>query len=524
MTVNAGRVELDIVALAKDQLTATMREVNRTLGDTKRQLDATKDAAGASATGVQGFVAKIDGIKGGLQPLNKARELFENLRGNFLALPLAIGGAVIGLGKLIADLADAGSASERLRLKADDYTKALASLRAEIDRLRIANQQETKEQQEGRKTAEERQQAYAEATDKLMALNEQLRDARSKWDAIGHSAFAVFSNSQTKYLEIVKIENDIKEVEELRVKTTSEVADNIERQADAAKELERAAANEQVKAMMARAFPGAFVGDPFAGATVAGAKPPKPPKPPGGRGPSTDAPDMAKRLAEHQRNALDVLDSMGFGATDSDAKGPGERSSRAHGMIGSAIANHATEVAKLTSEYERFAAIINDNVAPAMPVLAKSLDGIAQIYTAISIGGQESSKGIIGGIDAIISANAAWFKTEREKTAFMGAKEILMGIATEFLNPPEAVGHFIAGAGLLALAGASSGGSKGRGTGAGRGAGPSSLDGSGGGGRSGGPTTIVLNLAPGSDPQAAGRAVLHVLSSMRGTGSGAGYV
>lgn len=183
----------------------------------------------------------------------------------------------------------------------------------------------------------------------------------------------------------------------------------------------------------------------------------------------------------------------------------------------------------LAQSYREFANVITNVVGPAAPELAGMLKSIGDLYVAIQVGGEGAAKGIVSSIDGILQANAAWFKTQQEKDAYLGAEQILLGIATQFVPglQAEAEGHFIAGAGLLLLAAASGGGGGGARGGGGGGSSrsaatsPGGNPALGGGSSGGGPSTVIYNIevSPSTDPQGVGRAIRQASYATRGTGN-----
>jgi hypothetical protein len=91
--VNAGRVELDIVAVAKDQVSATLREVNASLAGTKAQMEGVKQANGSVAESNRGLYAS-------LKPTFQLQEQFNKILGlgGFIGI---VTGAVVGLKEII---------------------------------------------------------------------------------------------------------------------------------------------------------------------------------------------------------------------------------------------------------------------------------------------------------------------------------------------------------------------------------------------------------------------------------------
>ncbi len=85
--MNAGRVELDLVAVGKDQVSAMLRNIESQAKKTAGEMDKV-----AKSTG--GFGDKLGELKDSIAPINKAREAFENLKGNAMMAVGAFAGVV----------------------------------------------------------------------------------------------------------------------------------------------------------------------------------------------------------------------------------------------------------------------------------------------------------------------------------------------------------------------------------------------------------------------------------------------
>lgn len=116
---NAGEARLDVVALGRDEITAAVNKVNGELDKMREKLAlyekaqrGTADGAKVATQGAKGVASGIDEAKGKLEGLNKGREVFENLRSNFLFVGGAIAGAVVALGGWIDKLFEANSAAK----------------------------------------------------------------------------------------------------------------------------------------------------------------------------------------------------------------------------------------------------------------------------------------------------------------------------------------------------------------------------------------------------------------------------
>jgi hypothetical protein len=71
------------------------------------------------------------------------------------------------------------------------------------------------------------------------------------------------------------------------------------------------------------------------------------------------------------------------------------------------------------------------------------------------------AQGVLGSVDAIANAGAAWLKDEKARTRFLGAKELLLAAPLWFIDPAQAAVKTATGIGLLALGGGGGGGASG---------------------------------------------------------------
>lgn len=227
-SVNAGRVELDIVAIAKDQVSATLREVNKSLAGTKQQMDAVKGSAGGGLGGL--FASAKEGIK----PVNSIREGFENIKANVLGLPTMVGAAVTGVVALASALEEADVAGEALKKNAQEYAEAIRGVVDWVKQLRSENGKETKEQQDAAADRIKKQEALRTATENLLFLESEIKTVRDRQAATAESWAGWLADSKSAYLEIHTLENQRLEAEREIARLTAESAENIQRQATAA--------------------------------------------------------------------------------------------------------------------------------------------------------------------------------------------------------------------------------------------------------------------------------------------------
>lgn len=139
---NAGEARLDVVALGRDEITAAVNKVNGELDKMREKLAlyekaqrGTADGAKVATAGAKNVGSGIDELKGKLAGLNKGREVFENLRSNFMFVGGAIATAVVALGGWIDKLFEANSAAKwwrehqaDVRSNAEQIAKIIADL------------------------------------------------------------------------------------------------------------------------------------------------------------------------------------------------------------------------------------------------------------------------------------------------------------------------------------------------------------------------------------------------------------
>ena len=90
---NAGSVELDLVAVGKDQVSAMLRTLEANVRKTAQEM-------GQAGTAAKGFGDKVDDVKKSIAPMNKLKETFNQVRENAFFVVGAVAGVVVGLGKL----------------------------------------------------------------------------------------------------------------------------------------------------------------------------------------------------------------------------------------------------------------------------------------------------------------------------------------------------------------------------------------------------------------------------------------
>lgn len=452
--VNAGRVELDIVAIAKDQVSATLRQVNAALAGTKSQMDAVKGSA-AQGGGLGGLVASA---KQGLAPVNSLREGFENIKSNILGLPLAVGGAVTAFAGLVSALAEADTAAEALKVNAQEYAEAIRGVVDWVKELRIKNGEVTKEEADAQDRRNKQQDDLRAATEKLLYLDSEIAQVKERQDGVSRSAFGWLTQSKSAYLEIKSLQNQRIEAEREIERLTRESAENIQRQATAS----------LLTAGLRGAASGAGAGVETIDQTIAVRA-----RRLRGGGRSSDAAEMAKRLYESQRAALDELAYLGAGDSDTGSAASGKRRGGLAGGIGGQmkmLADNKAAVAKLADEYSRLGSSIMGLAGP-LGMLSSDLGKVTSaLGTGLTAAAQFTSGDILGGVTSVLGGIIDLFgNTEKRARGIVRDAQSAMN---------------------------------------------------------GGPSTIIYNIdvKPGTDPQTVARSLRQTEYASRGTGRRAGGV
>lgn len=120
-TVNAGRVELDLVAIARNQVSATLREADQSLRQTKAQMDAVKGTAESTSTS---FSDLWKGMKMGAGVLAT------------LGLPGVIAGVVSAIGDLVSVESEYAKSTRLATERTKDFLSATQALEQAITQFR----------------------------------------------------------------------------------------------------------------------------------------------------------------------------------------------------------------------------------------------------------------------------------------------------------------------------------------------------------------------------------------------------
>lgn len=484
---NAGRVELDLVAVGKDQVSAMLRQVE----SQARQMATGMKEAGA-ATGDVG--AKLDGLRGKASGVNKVREVFENLRSNAFFVVGAVTGFVDIAVTAVGAIAD-------LVAGADQAAKAMAYWEKQ--------QQETNDAiKKGWQALDKFKTSPMESA--LSDINVQLAKASQ-----------LMADLKDDEDERRKILGDVRRLREVQAAIESDIARDQERQADAWDRIERRMREASlINVPLISPFTGnaddLAIGRNFAG------EPETPEQKAarekrladaiekarggrgGGRGPDTDA--LFKALIERQQKlASDATESV-FG---SSSGGGNISMAGTSSEGGSALARMATDAEKLRDALNGVAAATSALAGDKFPELFGALSEIQTITQQVTDGKMKLGEALAASGAAALANTAKAIGGIRAEAALRAAYEVGLGFAT-LANPIESAGHFTAAALLGAVAVGAGGGSGG-------------VRASSGGGResasSGGPTTVVYNFSTMvTDRQQVTTALRQSQRSSRGTG------
>lgn len=467
---NAGRVELDLVAVGKDQVSAMLRQVDAQLKKTAGEMKS----AGAETS------------RFSLGSLKAVRE------SAFWAA-----GAIVGVGAALVELTEALSTNEQA-IKVWETTQKnvvgyLDKTRALVEQIEglLGKPPPTQAQRAAEELLvqwDKNNQAIREAEAALAAHNKRLEDARKGMvGLLGDAAPAI----QTELKEIVRLENAILDLKLQQA--------NAESASTRLRETQIAQAQRLLEIMQAV--------DPYAETITVRA-----PRRGGGGG------GVTRRLRAQRGDFFgQSAPSPGrFTSVDMSGEwfktpaGDGGSEGGESGDGGSALARMATDAEKLRDALNGVADATSALAGDKFPELFVALSEIQTITQQMTDGKMKLGEALAASGAAALANTAKAIGGVRAEAAVRAAYEVGLGFAT-LANPIESAGHFTAAALLGAVAaGAGGGGSAG-----GRA--------SSGGGResasSGGPTTIVYNFSTMvTDRQQVTSALRQSQRSSRGTG------
>ncbi len=533
--MNAGRVELDLVAVGKDQVSAMLRGLDAQAKKTAAELKKTGESAEEAGSKVSAL-GKADALKAAAGPVNKLREVFENLRGNagFVLSAIASGAALAGaaIEALTGDLFKGSVAMREWETTrgsmADGMKKTTAiaaELRAELDKLqgKTANTLDIKTDQANERLTEiNRQLAVGEKATK--EFRESLEMMRLS-PAFVFAAESFAEEQKKNAADLVSLKKQQLELNNLNLEAERERTVESLRQVAALQAFLRgdkpaaantdAAANLKVDPTLVPGYVAPGSGKPRGGGRS-------------GSRPQADKRTLAEILAGPTGNddlskALEGFDANPLDAWIEKANKQAEESAKIFEKIGGdkknnfASALSDTELAaRAASEAFDLLATSGANLDAVLPGLSGAFTQIADIWAATDGSAKSMAQGVLGSVDAIANAGAAWLKDEKTRTRFLGAKELLLAAPLWFIDPAQAAVKTATGIGLLALGG---GGGAGSGGGARSSSGGSAgymPDRTTGGGPSG---PMIVNISTfASDPHTMQRMIAQSRRGTAGTG------
>lgn len=528
---NAGEARLDVVAQGRDEVTAVMNKVSGELDQLKSKLAAyekaqrgTTEASKESTNVISGLTAKMAALKESAAPVNKVREAFENLKSNagfaLGAIGGLVGGLISGLSDLVLSLSDNAQAIEKWTQVSANMEAGLKKSRdliADVNRLLGEAPPTAMETMLGRMhdRLTEVAEAIAIGEKGIAAFKDQLERATAFAPVMGIATSEAYQSIRDEQEKLNKLKADQLKLDAKNVELAEEQAQltreqvalilwlrgtpqstkKDEKAVDVANPFSGESADVEMRNMQA-----AFI-KAFNDATKGKG---------GGRGARAqttqegiDAVLGTGKWAEKEANpALGNLVEAGLAEMSGidafiarlnarvaeSAKLREEAAGKVKiTLLDDKIADEEAErINKITDAISRLGETVGE-VSPELGAmferLASTWSGIGSQWDSIKDKSKALAGGVVGSVDAIATASAAWFKDEKERTRFLAAKEALLAIPLWFIDPAQAAAKTAASIGLFALAGGG-GGARGGGGGGARAAGGGSL--SGGNASSGG--------------------------------------
>lgn len=534
--MNAGSVELDLVAVGKDQVSAMLRQLESQAKKTADELKKTGSTADGAGDSLKGIGDKLGGIKEGAAPVNKLREAFENLKGNFGFVVAGAAGVVAGIAAL-ADAFDISAESVKawtefqqklpdiLEKNADLIEKNQILLGKAFEKTAIVKSaDEIEKAWEAINTEVDNGTTAIQRYEEDLSLLRNTMGGMASWLPQYQNLEKDLANARTKHSQALEgltaLEREHRDAMEASKREAGELF-----------AAEMALINQRATTPFYQAFPAAPANDngntPFYLRTVPTTQATKPPKG-GGPRPKGDSRTLAEILAGPTGNddlakALEGFDSNPVDAFIERANKQIEESSKIFEKIGGDKKNNFASALSDTELAARAAADAFDLLAASgasiesvLPGLTGAFSQISEIWKATDGSAESMAQGVLGSVDAIANAGAAWLKDEKARTRFLGAKELLLAAPLWFIDPAQAAVKTATGIGLLALGG---GGGAGAGGGARSSSGGSAgymPDRTSGGGQSG---PMVVNISTfASDPHTMQRMIAQSRRGTAGTG------
>jgi len=533
-SVNAGRVELDLVAVARDQVSATLREVNKSLDQTR----AKAEAAGGGTKGLrEGVISLTSGVKEGIKPLNALREGFEQVRSNGLFVVSAVASVAGALVTLSARFRDTTTAMYWWSKNSEVVLKSGNELAAMTEKLRDLNNPDQGP------LAGITGSAVAERVNKVgegvAQLRRRITELREPLETLnGLFAQNVGTNELRGFLmgQIEESQKTITDLAKQEAQYHREATQAIIEQALATANLARAEELRRIGGAVDKGTGGAAkASDLFAGA-ITGEKMPE-------RIRDYAAIEAARasmrgggesRKARESREEMAFLLAEDFANRERVRKAEEEKSNEEarasrENMAAAMAEDFANRERMIESEkaaleslqeaYRSFGEGVREAFNAALPGLGDAtarLGELAAQMAAVNGANEKAALGATGTIEAITMVAAANAETASEAFAYKALGEGAAALGSLAIGDAKGAALHAASAVAYGVAAAAAGGSGGGVSTAG-GGGPSALDTGGTGGRSG-PSITNVYVAPGTDPQAVARELRRVDRSARGTG------
>lgn len=512
----SGVVRVVVETTGKGDAPAKVKQSEKAIKDYEKAVGAAGEATEKTNTSV---AKTADAVKASLKPVDAARGLFENLRSNFLAMPLAIGGVVAGIVSFIDQITSAGSAAERIEKLTGEWEQNLGKVEQRLDKLREFMGETKGESLFGAEAGDE----AAKLVDQVLTLEERLRDVRAQEEMIkeivGELVYEQLPDYDARIAKITKLQHEIRDAAEKE----AEFRERIGRALIAAANAMRLLIPGGLSGFAAGAKRGNVIDlDAFGGPLVI---PPGGPGGGGGRRASQDplAALLAQLSAGADRNAADFarrsdteearafrerLDSYG---TDLGGRMLAAANDNALGISFGGGRSRADDIRDFTSA-------LSDSL-PVMGEFASMVSQLSETWTKWGEGSLTTRDAVVGSLGAIAKAGAQQIKDERLRAGVLSIIELGLGFAN-LANPAIAAGHFTASAilGSVALFSGGSGSSKGS-SGSGSGGRTPAPRVGGGDALGGGNITYIIN-APwfGPAPQESAAGVVSFIERPRGTG------
>lgn len=558
---NAGEARLDVVAMGRDEVTVVMNKVSAELDALKAKLagyEKAQKAAGQGSTqaaeGAKGLGAALGDLKSKAEPVNKVREAFENLKGNF-------GFVVAGAAGVVGAIVALTEAFDRSRASVNAFSEFQKGLPAILEKNRDIIEEvqillgKTSERTEIGKSVEKLAASWEVLNDQVDNGEAKIKSYDDELKRLRSVAFGMLELSpafQQAERDLANARNDHANVLKQRTALEKEHRDALEASKVEAGKL-FAAEMELLDARSKVPFFQQYPAKPANDDTPVMLRPPPEdkPKPRGGGGPRVDE---WKRMLEQQQKALkrqreeliaeanrewdelfgvdaanmlrgelvkrqDMAKQQEEKAKEEIARKEQEAAGRLKGdkytnTLTASLADF-NSVGRETADVFAMIAESGQGLEAVLPGLVGAFSSISDIWAATDGSAKSMAQGVLGSVDAVATAGAAWFKDEKARTRFLGIKEMLLSAPLAFIDPAQAAVKFATGAALVALAGGGGGGGGGGGrssSGGSAGYVPDSPRGDGGG------TTIWNVNTLVADPHTLQRANASSTRAVSGTG------